>query len=276
MLDRGRNLAHPEVQHLHLQPDYRRSAPRPALTRPMAGGARPLRAGRGDVSRAGGSSGQSVRGAGCGVGAGRAAAGLRCVRAGDARQQSGVLYDRDTGLTRFGARDYDARAGVWTAKDPIGFAGRDVNLSRFVASDPVNQVDPSGLFFTPDTLADLGFIGYDVYRLLQDNLLDDCGNLGGNLRALGLDVFGAALPFATGLGTINRGLRHSDDIAAPVAIAKEAERKGGVTLDEAKTLRQWADELNVPSRGPEQHPGRPFGQYPHMHVGPVNHLPVLP
>jgi uncharacterized protein RhaS with RHS repeats len=33
---------------------------------------------------------------------------------------AGGLYDRDTGLVRFGARDYDPETGRWTAKDPIG------------------------------------------------------------------------------------------------------------------------------------------------------------
>ena len=41
---------------------------------------------------------------------------------------AGGLYDTDTGLTRFGARDYDAETGRWTAKDPILFNGGDPNL----------------------------------------------------------------------------------------------------------------------------------------------------
>lgn len=38
---------------------------------------------------------------------------------------AGGLYDPQTGLVRFGARDYDALTGRWTGKDPIGFAGGD-------------------------------------------------------------------------------------------------------------------------------------------------------
>ena len=41
---------------------------------------------------------------------------------------AGGLYDQDTGLVRFGARDYDPSISRWTAKDPIDFAGGDVNL----------------------------------------------------------------------------------------------------------------------------------------------------
>ncbi|MCZ7625927.1 MAG: RHS repeat-associated core domain-containing protein [Candidatus Methylomirabilis sp.] len=43
---------------------------------------------------------------------------------------AGGLYDPDTGLVRFGARDYDAGTGRWTAKDPIRFKGGDTNPLR--------------------------------------------------------------------------------------------------------------------------------------------------
>lgn len=58
---------------------------------------------------------------------------------------AGGLYDRDTGLVRFGARDYDPETGRWTAKDPIGFAGGDTNLYGYTWNDPINWIDPSGL-----------------------------------------------------------------------------------------------------------------------------------
>jgi RHS repeat-associated protein len=48
-------------------------------------------------------------------------------------------------LTRLGARDYDARSGRWTARDPILFAGGDTNLYGYVMNDPVNVTDATGL-----------------------------------------------------------------------------------------------------------------------------------
>jgi RHS repeat-associated protein len=58
---------------------------------------------------------------------------------------AGGLYDGDTKLVRFGARDYDAETGRWTAKDPILFAGRQENLYAYVRNNPVNRTDPTGL-----------------------------------------------------------------------------------------------------------------------------------
>jgi len=59
---------------------------------------------------------------------------------------AGGLHDRDTGLVRFGYRDYDPDTGRWTAKDPIGFAGGDTDLYGYCLNDPVNLVDPTGEF----------------------------------------------------------------------------------------------------------------------------------
>ena len=56
---------------------------------------------------------------------------------------AGGLYDRDTDLVRFGARDYDAEIGRWTSKDPGGLAG-GTNRYLYVRNDPENLIDVSG------------------------------------------------------------------------------------------------------------------------------------
>jgi len=58
---------------------------------------------------------------------------------------AGGLYDQQTKLTRFGARDYDPETARWTAKDPIDFEGGDLNLYGYVLNDPINGIDPEGL-----------------------------------------------------------------------------------------------------------------------------------
>ena len=73
---------------------------------------------------------------------------------------AGGLYDDDTGLVRFGARDYDAHSGRWTAKDPVLFGGAQANLYAYVGNDPMNFIDPTGT-----DLADWhGFPSRDEHR----------------------------------------------------------------------------------------------------------------
>ncbi|WP_209262649.1 RHS repeat-associated core domain-containing protein [Thiorhodococcus minor] len=57
---------------------------------------------------------------------------------------AGGLYEPETGLVRFGARDYDPYTGRWLGKDPIGFEG-GVNLFGYVDNDPANWIDSRGL-----------------------------------------------------------------------------------------------------------------------------------
>ena len=59
---------------------------------------------------------------------------------------AGGLLDGQTGLVRFGARDYDPAVGRWTTKDPVGFAGGSANLYNYVDNQPVNQTDSYGLY----------------------------------------------------------------------------------------------------------------------------------
>jgi RHS repeat-associated protein len=67
---------------------------------------------------------------------------------------AGGLYDPDTGLVRFGLRDYDPEVGRWTARDPLGFVDGP-NLYTYVNNDPLNAVDLNGA--QPDPEDEFGF-----------------------------------------------------------------------------------------------------------------------
>ncbi len=58
---------------------------------------------------------------------------------------AGGLFDADTGLVRFGARDYDAEVGRWTTRDPIRFDSGGVNLFAYALSNPIRFLDSNGL-----------------------------------------------------------------------------------------------------------------------------------
>jgi len=58
---------------------------------------------------------------------------------------AGGLYDTDTGLVHFGARDYDPSVARWISKDPILFRGGQANLYVYANNDAINRIDPSGL-----------------------------------------------------------------------------------------------------------------------------------
>ncbi len=58
---------------------------------------------------------------------------------------TGREWDQEVGLYFYRARYYDARAGRFITKDPIGFAGGDVNLYAYVGNNPATWVDPYGL-----------------------------------------------------------------------------------------------------------------------------------
>lgn len=65
-------------------------------------------------------------------------------------------FDPESGLYHYRARAYDPSTGRFLQEDPIHFAAGDLNLYRYVANNPVNLTDPSGLF-TGVTLLDIFF-----------------------------------------------------------------------------------------------------------------------
>jgi RHS repeat-associated protein len=62
---------------------------------------------------------------------------------------AGQYQDTTTGLYKMGARYYQPELGRWTQPDP---SGAEANAYLYVGGNPVNFVDPTGLF----SLADIG------------------------------------------------------------------------------------------------------------------------
>ncbi|MCH7596551.1 MAG: RHS repeat-associated core domain-containing protein, partial [Planctomycetes bacterium] len=58
---------------------------------------------------------------------------------------AGYRYDAETGLYLARNRFLHAELGNWLRRDPIGYAGGDLNLYGYVGGDPENSVDPEGL-----------------------------------------------------------------------------------------------------------------------------------
>ncbi|THB70297.1 MAG: hypothetical protein D6E12_03005 [Desulfovibrio sp.] len=78
---------------------------------------------------------------------------------------AGGLHDRQTGLVSFTHRDYMPDVGRFTAQDPIGHLGGEDDLYGYCLDDPINRIDPSGLFpevpFAPQ--------GGNIWPLLHEN-----------------------------------------------------------------------------------------------------------
>lgn len=120
--------------------------------------------------------------------------------------------------------------------------------------------------------------GSDAKSIAASGLL---GGIGGSAQGL-FSAAPSTKAGGTGNGLWGRlvreesgsiGKRLDADQDALIQLAKEAKQRGGVTLEEGRILRDWADEYGVrPSRGPESHPRRLWGQAPHFRIGPVNHI----
>jgi RHS repeat-associated protein len=107
---------------------------------------------------------------------------------------AGGIDDRDAGLVRFGARDYDAASGRWTAKDPLRFGSDDSNLLAYAYGDPINFLDPTGEFGFAG--AGLGFVSNLALQLALN---------GGQVACVDL----ADLAISTAAGALFPGLAQS-------------------------------------------------------------------
>ena len=64
---------------------------------------------------------------------------------------TGREWDAATGLYHYRARAYDAETERFLQEDPIGFNAGDMNIYRYVLSNPLSYTDPSGLSAAGET-----------------------------------------------------------------------------------------------------------------------------
>ncbi len=147
---------------------------------------------------------------------------------------AGGLYDPETTLVRFGARDYDASVGRWTSKDPVRFRG-GTNLYVYAGNDPIDNSDVLGtdpLDYTP--VPDNPFLPNP--KCVQDCMLAAYNTAKGFLASLGL-----ANRFVCGSGRVFGGPPFGLGGLVGMAVA------GVVTVNLCSM--QCAD-LNAPSSAP--------------------------
>lgn len=121
---------------------------------------------------------------------------------------AGGLYDQDTKLVRFGARDYDPEIGRWISKDPILFGGGQANLYSYTFNDPVNFIDPSGKFGIAGVAS--GFIsgmvgGYIAGGTIPAALAGGAAVFSGFGSAVGVQAAGAMACGRTGAAVVEGG-----------------------------------------------------------------------
>jgi RHS repeat-associated protein len=94
--------------------------------------------------------------------------------------RKGYIYDSDLFNYQVRARRYDPGMGRWWSRDPIGFAGGDANLYRYVGNGPTASSDPSGEFLLPvlGLLAVGGLVGANLWiwgnnAVAADDLLNN-------------------------------------------------------------------------------------------------------
>jgi RHS repeat-associated protein len=126
--------------------------------------------------------------------------------------------DAETGLYKMGQRYYDPSLQRWTQKDPLNLfqEPRQGNRYAFVGGNPVNEIDPTGMFGI-----DLG-IDFSLEEALTNALI----------AAGGYVVCSAATAGATAAGTPAAG-----GAAAAVCSVLMSLHMGSVLISATKTTR---------------------------------------
>ena len=175
-------------------------------------------------------------------------------------------YGEGTQDYDYNFRKYDPGLKIFTKPEslfPNVYDPQQLNRYAFEKNNPYKYVDPSGNV-PIDIVLDIGFVGYDIYTLATQGV----GENNENLKALGLDIVGAVIPYATGLGAAIRVGKTTDkaiDAAKLVDKAGDATGTAKLTskeigdIGESKLLKEFGGESQVTFKTDSG--GRRFDQF---------------
>jgi RHS repeat-associated protein len=147
---------------------------------------------------------------------------------------TGHVADAVTGLNYMQQRYYDPALRKFLSIDPVTadtVTGWNFNRYNYAANNPYKFKDPDGRII--DTIADIGFIAYDIYALATDPSWT-------NAAALGADIVGAAVPFATGLGAgVRAGVHGAEAIRGADKAADTAKAVHGNSAASTKAQHRY-------------------------------------
>ncbi|PLX94780.1 MAG: hypothetical protein C0621_04970 [Desulfuromonas sp.] len=86
----------------------------------------------------------------------------------------GQYFDAETGLHYNFQRYYDPTSGRYTQVDPIGFAGGDVNLYRYVGNGVLVWIDPWGLWRVSGSVSSIGIdINKSIFNSEKEGVFEN-------------------------------------------------------------------------------------------------------
>ena len=173
------------------------------------------------------------------------------------RQYIGQFTDSATSLNYLQNRYLDNSRGQFMSQDPVFWEvgmtddGKAVlmnpqaqNAYSYAVGNPIVNKDPQGRII--DTIADIGFIGYDLYDLGRAYAQGaHSSTLKQKAGYLGLDIAGAAIPGVTGLGIAARGAKVTVKATETV---KRAEQTVG-TINGTKKVEDGVIYLRTDNTG---------------------------
>jgi len=189
-------------------------------------------------------------------------------------RHEGKLEDRETGLVYYGFRYYHPGLGRWIGKDPMGESG-GLNLYGYVGGDPINGMDPYGLWewsdLNPFRLLDASQWGKWIYKAAVGEGRrphDPHSNMGmRNEMGMGADTFdgrsgaelasmiggavpaallGAGLNFAPGAAAAKAGGKASGNVCAIGNLGAKVSQANEAAARIGKAANRTAVQLEFP------------------------------